>query len=182
MYNRFKSGILAVIVVALSASAATAQNTAPRALPEGANELIAEMTQIQNQLAPMQERAMQEPDLLAAGQSLGESIMKAMEEVEPETPTLIARLNELGSQVQAAQAAQDEAQVRALVTEAGEIDQILQIAQETAVGRPDILALVTEYEVKVHTRMRTDNPDAAALLTRLDTLNEQLASLLQLAR
>lgn len=182
MYNRLKSGILATMVIALSATAATAQNTAPRPLPEGANALIAEMTQIQNQLAPMQERAMQTPELFAAGQSLGESIMKAMEEIEPQTPTLIARLNELGAQVQAAQAARDEAQVRTLVTEAGEIDQILQIAQETAVGRPDILALVTEYEGKVHTRMRTDNPDAAALLSRLETLNQQLASLLQLAR
>ncbi len=182
MFNRFKSGILVTIVVALSPTAAAAQGLSPRPLPEGANQLIVEMTQIQNQLAPMQERAMQEPDLLTAGQTLGENIMKAMEEIEPETPTLIARLNELGVQVQAAQAAQDEAKVRMLVTEAGEIDQILQITQESAVGRPDILAMVTEYETKVHTRMRADNPDAAALMSRLETLNQELASLLQLSR
>jgi hypothetical protein len=158
-----------------------AQGLSPTPLPEGAQALIAEMQQIQTQLGLMQERAMQDPELRAAGDSLGLHIRQAMEDLQPETPTLIARLNDLGPQVEAARTAQDEDRVRTLIAEATEIDQILQIAQENAVKRPDILAQVEAYEEKVQFRMKADNPAAAEMLDRLEALNEQLAGLLRRA-
>lgn len=171
----------ALIALAPAPIAARAQQAPPRALPEGAAELITEMTAIQNQLAPMQQDALQDPNLRAEGEALGASIRDVMEEITPETPGLIARLNEMGPEVRAAQTAQDSARVRTLVTEAREIEQLLQLTQEAAIERPEIVAAVEAYEAKVHGHMRNEHPEAGPLLERLAVLNEQLTGLLELA-
>jgi len=158
------------------------QSLGPTRLPDGAQVLINEMQQIHSQLGPMQERALQDPELREAGDSLGASIMRAMEELEPETPSLIARINELAPQIQAAQEAQDQERFVTLVTEAGEIDQLLQITRSEAAERPDILRFVEAFEDRVQSRMVSDNPSAAGLLERLEALNGQLAVLLQAAQ
>jgi len=155
------------------------QSLGPTRLPEGAQVLITEMQQIQSQLRPMQEQALQDPELREAGDSLGESLLSAMEELEPETRSLIARINELAPQLQAAQEAQDQERFMTLVTEAGEIDQLLQITRSEATERPDILRLVEAFEDRVQSRMVADNPSAAGLLERLEALNGQLTVLLQ---
>jgi hypothetical protein len=180
--NGVKRGFLVAFLLIAAPALLDAQSSSPTPLPAGAQELITEMQQIQTQLGSMQERAMQDPALRAAGDSLGLTIRQAMEEVEPETPTLIARLNDLGPEVEAAQAAQDQDRYRVLITEATEINQILEIAQENAIERPDILARVDAYEEKVQSRMKADNPTAAELLERLEELNGQLAAMLQQAR
>ena len=168
------------LLAAAPAVAMSQQNLAPRTLPPEAQAMIMEMQEIHNRLLPMQEAAMQDPQLKQEGEVLGAQIMKAMEEIEPQTPSLIARLNELAPQVQAAQDAMDRELLATLATEAGEIDQLLQIARARAVERPDIVQAIDAYEEKVQEKMVQDNPEAAQLLDRLEVLNGQLATLLQL--
>jgi hypothetical protein len=171
--------MVSLVMVAGPAIVSAQQDFAPVTLPSEAQAVITEMQQIHNRLRPMQEQAMQDQTLKQEGDALGASILRAMEELEPATASLIARLNELAPQVQAAQNAQDRERLVTLATEAGEIDQLLQIARAEAVERPDIVRLVEAYEEKVHDKMVEDNPDAAGLLERLDVLNGQLATLLQ---
>jgi vacuolar-type H+-ATPase subunit I/STV1 len=151
----------------------------PLPVPEAAQELIVEMQEIQNRLRPMQQEALQTPELQAAGDSLGSRIREAMEEVEPATRGLIARLNELMVELEAAEASGDEPRFSQAIGEASEIDQILQIAQAEALEVPDVAARLEAYEAQVHRRMIDDNPDAAGLLARLDELNAELAAMLR---
>jgi hypothetical protein len=162
-------------------SAGQAQQSAPRALPDGAADLIAEMTSIQSRLAPMQQRALESPSLRAEGEAIGANIRQVMAEIAPETPGLIARLNEMGAEVRTAQEARDSARVRTLVMEAREIEQLLQATQAAAVERPEITSAVEAFEAKVHTHMRNESPEAGPLLERLAALNEQLVGLLEMA-
>jgi hypothetical protein len=171
--------MLTLAIVATPA-VARAQNLEPRSLPDGAAEMITEMTTIQNRLAPMQERAMQHPSLQAEGERLGESIRGAMAKITPEAPGLIAQLDEMGLEAEAAQLAGDADKVRELVMEAREIEELLIVTQEAATQLPEITAAIEDFEAKVQSRMRDDNPEAGPLLERLATLNAQLAILLQL--
>jgi hypothetical protein len=150
----------------------------PLPVPAEAQQLIMEMQQIQDRLRPMQQEALRDPALQAAGDSLGARIREAMVEVEPATPELIDRLNDLMEELEAAQAAQDESRFQRAIGEATEIDQILQLAQAEAIELPDVASRLNAYESRIHDRMVADNPDAAGLLERLSALNVQLAAMM----
>jgi hypothetical protein len=173
---------LAALSLAIIAApvVAQAQNLEPRELPAGAAEMMMEMTTIQNQLSEMQERAMQHPLLLAEGETLGERIRHAMEEIAPETPQLIEDLDELSQEFEVAVAAGDSVHAREVRAEGREIEDMLMITQESAVQLPEIIAAVEEFETKVHARMRDENPEAGPLLERLALLNAQLAEMLKI--
>jgi hypothetical protein len=176
-----KFSVLAALVVALIPTGVMAQASDPRGpmpVPAEAQQLIMEMQQIQNQLRPMQQEALRDPELQVAGDSLGARIREAMEEVEPATPDLIERLSELMEELETAQAAQDQERFERAIDEAQEIDQILQLAQAQAIELPDVSARVEAYEARVHRKMISDNPSAEGLLVRLDELSIELAALM----
>jgi hypothetical protein len=154
------------------------EDRGPIAVPDEAQSLIIEMQQLQNRLRPIQQQAMQDPGLRAAGDSVGLEIRAAMVQVEPATPMLIEELTELMQEAEQAQAVNDQVRFNRVIREAAELDQLLQLAQAKAVERPDVLARVEAFEARVHQKMITNNPEAGEIIRRLDELNVRLAALL----
>ncbi len=181
MEIRWKLSIVAALSIALWPVFGSAQQSAPRALPDGAAELITEMTSIRTRLAPLQRHALENPELRAEGEAIAANIQRAMAEIAPETSGLIARLGELDADVRTARETGDSARVRTLVTEAQEIEQRLRTTQTAVIERPDILSAVEAFETRFHAHMRDQDPEAGPLLERLAALNDRLAGLLEFA-
>jgi DNA repair exonuclease SbcCD ATPase subunit len=66
---------------------------------ERLQELVAEGQQLQQQIGQAQAAAMQDERLTGEIEAYEEKVISKMEEIEPETPTLMARLQELASQL-----------------------------------------------------------------------------------
>lgn len=62
------------------------------------HELAAESEQLQQTFAAARARAMQDPELQASMQAFRAEVVEKMTEMDPETTTLLARLNELNEQ------------------------------------------------------------------------------------
>lgn len=151
---------------------------APAQLPAEAQELIAELQQIQSALQPIHEQALQHPEIQAAQQELGADIRTAMTEVDPATPERMARLQELIEQGQAAQAAQDEAKLSEIAGEARAVQERLQAAEAAAVQRPEIAPRLEDFQARLLERMLEVDPEAESLLERAQELDARLSALL----
>lgn len=147
----------------------------PAQLPPEAQELIAELQQLQVRLQPIQQEAMQDPEIQAAQQALGAEIQSVMVELDPETPERIERLRELMGEAQAAQAAQDQAAMAELVAEGRALEQELQAAQAEAIQTPEIAPRVEAFEARLLERMLEVDPQAGSLIERARELDARLA-------
>lgn len=150
----------------------------PTQLPPEAQELIAELQQIQSELQPIHQQAMQDPEVQALQQSLSADIQAKMAELDPSTPDRMARLQELMQQGQAAQAEQDQAALTEIATEAQSVQQELQVAQMAALQSEEIAPRVDAFEAELLAKMREIDPAAEALLERAQELDAELAALL----
>jgi hypothetical protein len=168
---------LLALPVALSAQVVDGGNLP--AMPVEAQQALREMEQIQMRLSPMQERALQDSALNAEGAQIGTRVRQAMDEVDSQTASRIARLNELMTVAQAAQARQDAEAYATAATEATRINQDLQLTQEAAVAKAEIAASIEAFEKRVQAKMIADNPEAQGLLSRLEELNTQLTGVMQ---
>lgn len=161
-----------------SAGAVAQQGMDPSQVPPEAQELMAELQQIQAQLEPIQAEALQDPEILAEQQTLGEEIQAAMAELDPSTPDRMARLQELVTEAQAAQAAQDAEAVQVLMTEAQGIQARLQEAQAQALERPEIAPRVEAFQKQLQAKMVEIDPEAEPLIQRAADLDEELTELM----
>lgn len=152
--------------------------TAAPQLPPEAQELIQELQQVQARLEPIQQQALQDPQVQEAQQALGDEVQAAMTEVDPETPQRIERLQVLMSEAQAAQAEQDEAAMGEIVAEAQGLEQRLQAAQAEAVQRPDIAPQVEQFQAQLLEKMVELDPDVESLIEQAKELDARLAALL----
>lgn len=178
--NLIRTTLLAALFVVAPAGLEAQQQGPidPAQLPPEAQELIAELQQIQTTLQPIQQEAMQDPEIQASQQALGEEIQAVMTEVDPQTPERMARLQELMGRAQAAQAAQDEAAMAEIVTEARGLEQELQAAQQQAIQSPEIAPQVEAFEAKLLARMMEVDPEAETLIERAKELDEKLGAFL----
>lgn len=150
----------------------------PAQLPPEAQELIGELQQLQARLQPIQQQALQDPEIQAAQQALGAEIQEAMVEVDPETPEKMERLQELMVQAQAAQAEEESAAMTEIVSEARALEQQLQAAQAAAIQSPELAPRVEAFQDRLLERMVEVDPEAEALLDRAQELNARLAAVL----
>lgn len=172
--------LLALLFVVAPAGLVAQQQGAmdPAQLPPEAQELIVELQQLQVKLQPIQQEAMQDPEIQAAQQALGVEIQAAMVEVDPQTPERIERLQELMGEAQAAQAAQDEAAMAQLVAEGRELEQQLQATQAAAIQDPEIAPRVEAFEARLLERMLEVDPEAGSLIERAKELDARLGEFL----
>jgi len=179
--HRKRARFIAVLALVLSPLGLAAQEEdapAAPAMPPEAEELIVELQQVQMELEPIQQQALSDPDLQAAGEALAAVVQDAMEDVDPSTPERMDRLQTLMTEAEAAQTDQDEARMREIVTEARQIEQQLQTVQAQAVQRPEIAARVEEFQDRLQAKMIEVDPEAEPLMERARELNERLAALL----
>lgn len=169
---------LALAVVPAGAQAQEPGGVDPSQLPPEVQEAIMELQQLQAQLQPIQQQAMADPEIQAEQQELGTQIQTAMAEADPEVPQHMARLQELAGDAEAAQAGEDQARMAAILEEAQVIEMQLNQAQQEALQRPEIAPRVEAFQQKVQARMVEVDPNAGALIERMDELQTQLMALM----
>ena len=127
--TRILSAAAGLLVVALCAPATL---SAQQQLPPEVQEWAIELQELQSQLQPLQEQALQEPEIQAEQASVVEALFETMVASNPETAERIERLEELMQEAQSAQEAGDAERIAQLSAEAAELQPQIQAAQGLA--------------------------------------------------
>lgn len=167
-----------LLLLALAPIGLSAQQAAPQ-IPEEARELVTELQQIQAQLQPVQQQALQDAELQAEQQALGQKIQEVMLASNPAVQSGLERLQALQQEAQEAHAAEDQEKLGALVTEAQTIEAQLQQSQAAALESPEVAAEVESFEAKVQAKMVEIDPDAASLIARYRELESELRTIVR---
>lgn len=176
MSSRTALGTLCALAMVLTPAAASAQQpTQPTQPTPEVQEWIAEMQQLQSELAPLHEQAMQDTALQQEEEQVKEAVRQAMVAADPANGQRIDRLEELMTEAQAAQAAGDTAKIAALTPEAQQLGPQVQAAREQAMGTPEVETRVEAFEEKLIAKMVAMDPSAQARLDRLNELSELVA-------
>jgi chromosome segregation ATPase len=144
-----------------------------------AQSWIMELQQIQAQLAPIQEQALQDSAIRAEQEALSADVRTAMEEVDPTLREQTARVEQLATEAQAAQAAGDQSRLLELSAEAQEIQERFAAAQVQVLQQPELASRVEAFQARLQGRMIEIEPEAEALIGRFDELQRRLASTAQ---
>lgn len=176
---RTAAGIVLLVAAALAAPGAVAAQLpgTPGDVPAEAREWLAEIQQIHTQLTELQERALEDPDLAARRDSLGNHIRVAMESIDPSLPESMSRMEEMEQQAAQAEALSDEAKLKELRTEAQLIEQRFLSAQQQALQRPDLAAEISAFQTALEAKILATDPEAPRLLARFQELEEKLTGL-----
>jgi hypothetical protein len=169
---------LAIAVgLALLPFAATAQQMPGADLPPEAQQVILEMEQLHERLAPIQEQAMSDPEVQAGQEALREEIQTTMSRIDPGLPQHIERYVELEAEFQAAQAAQDQNRMRDIILEGQQIERRLREAEAEAIQQPHIARELDNFQSLLLSKMTLLEPEASTLVERMTELNTRLQAI-----
>jgi hypothetical protein len=147
---------------------------AEQATPMGGQEMDPEMMarmmeaqEIQQQLQPIRDQAMQDPELAAQLTELQERIETAMRE---EGSELFEQMEAFEADYLAAQEAEDSERAQAIGMEAQGVQMQLQAVQESVLSRPDIQEDIEAFEEHQRTVMLEIDPEAGELMDELDEI------------
>ena len=172
MQKMNRTVLLAFAALALPAAAAaqTAPAPAQPAPQQPASSPQAEIQQIQQRLGQLQQQALADSAVKAAEATFGAELMAAMQRLDPTTQAKIARGEALNQEVQAAQAASDNAKLTALATEAQGLQAFFNDLRPRALATPEMQEKRRVFLAVLLARMNQIDPQAQALVTRLETL------------
>jgi hypothetical protein len=172
------AGILSLLLFAAPGQAQSPPAPGPQ-VPPGQASAAEEYQEKQQRFAAIHDEAFRSNEELRTRQTeLNEKILGALQEEHAPAEVQMARLEELRVEASAAQQAGDMEQLNALIAEAGMIQGELQAAQEQVLAREDVQADIESLEADLMEAMLEVDPEAQALLDRLD----ELAVVLNLAR
>ena len=106
----------------------------------------------------------------AAEEKFGAEVMAAMQQLDPTAATKIARGQALPAEVEAARAANDNARLNALATEATELQNFFNGLRQRALATPEIQEKRKAYLAVVLAKMNEIDPQAQAMVDRLTAL------------
>lgn len=167
MLKTLRPGFIALALVALPAGLAAQE--APAAAEQQAPAQT-EQQQIQARLQAIQARALQEPALQAAQDSIGSLLTATMERVDPTFKAQAARAEALKAEVAAAQQAGDNAKLNQLAAEAEQLQQGFAASRQRALQDPQMAAAIQAFQQRIVARMVELDPETQALLARLQEL------------
>ncbi len=146
--------------------------------PMGGEEMDPEMMarmmeaqEIQQQLAPVRDQAMQDPELSAQLTDLQERIETAMRE---EGVELFEQMEGFEAEYLAAQEAEDQERLQAIGMEAQGVQMQLQALQESVLSRPDIQEDIEAFEANQRALMLEIDPESGELMDELDEILAEL--------
>lgn len=169
--------LMAAVLTLFAAAPALAQQPAQPQMSDSAQALMMEMQQVQQKLAQIQQKALeQSPALQQQRESLKQTVEDAMREDNPQIDQKLDRMQELRSDLQAAQQAEDGQQVQQLMTEARQIQQEVQQAQAQAMEREDIAEELDAFQDRMIEEMKKVDPETEQLLARMEELAAALQS------
>ncbi len=154
---------------ATETDAAAEQPAGPGQMPMGAETMqqVMEVQQIQQRLEPISRQALQDEELAAQMQDVQERIQTAMRE---ENPELVDRIETFQADIIAAQEADDQAAIQNLSVGSSGLQQEARALQSTVLQRPEIREAIQEFETAHRERMIEIDPEAEALIERLDEI------------
>jgi hypothetical protein len=161
----------AAALTLLVPAALAAQQQAP---PPEVQEIIQEAQQLQQQLQPIQLRALEDSALRAHQERVGETIRAAMLAADPAVGEALERFEALMAEARAAQAAGDAQRIAALSAEAQPLEPRIAAAQQQAVAQPSVQAELAAFQTAMRDRMIELDPAAGPLLERLAALEARL--------
>ncbi len=174
MQKKNRIVLLAFAALALPA-AVSAQTTPAPAQPAPAQQPAAnaqaEIQQIQQRLGQLQQQALQSDSAAKAAEAaFGADLMAAMQQLDPTTQAKVARGEALNAEVEAARAANDNAKLTALATEAQGLQTFFNGLRQRAMATPEMQEKRRAFLAVLLARMNQIDPQAQALVARLETL------------
>ncbi|HEU4451703.1 MAG TPA: hypothetical protein VFR81_01550 [Longimicrobium sp.] len=173
MQKKNRIVLLALAALALPA-AASAQTTPapaqPAPAPAPAANPQAEIAQIQQRLQQLQGQALQDSAVKAAEATYAADRMAAMQKLDPTTEAKVARSQALNAEVEAARAANDNAKLTALATEAQGLQTFFADISQRAMATPEMQEKRRAFLAVLLAKMNEIDPQAQTLVTRLETL------------
>ncbi|HEX2189909.1 MAG TPA: hypothetical protein VHG51_13475 [Longimicrobiaceae bacterium] len=171
MLKTLRPSFIALALVALPAGLA-AQEAPATAEPQQAPAQTApnETQQIQARLQEIQGRALQDPALKAAQDSIGTALTETMERVDPTFKAQAARAEALKAEVTAAQQAGDNAKLNQLAAEAEQLQQGFAASRQRALQDPQMAERIQAFQQRIVAKMVELEPETQALLARLQEL------------
>lgn len=133
--------------------------------------LMMEAQQLQQELSPIQQEAMESGDLANQLEELQTRVETAMREANPE---LFQQMDQLEAEFMAAQEEGDEARLQEVGMQAQGVQMQLQQAQQALVDRPDIREAIDAFQDAQRAAMIEINSDSEAIMDRLDEIIEQI--------
>lgn len=133
--------------------------------------LMMEAQQLQEELSPIQQQAMESGELASQLEALQTRVETAMREANPE---LFQQMDELESDFMAAQEEGDEARIQEVGMQAQGVQMQLQQAQQALVDRPDIREAIDAYQEAQRAAMIQIDADSERIMDRLDEIMEQI--------
>lgn len=177
--------LIAALLALPGALAAQAPEAAPQPAPAAAPDSaavaqiqgwLAELQTVSGRLQALQEQALQDAELNAAQEELGNRIRTAMEESDPSLVDGIARVEALQGEAEAAQQAGDQARLMELGAELQQFEARFVTAQQAALARPDISADLAAFETRLQARLTELDPEAPQLIARFQELQRVLSA------
>ncbi len=177
MKVRLRGSILAALLLAAPAVLQAQDPAAAQTqLPPEVQALLLEAQQIQQHLAPLEQRVLQDSALQAEHQEITIQVTTAMMQSDPELETQVQRMQALQEEVQRAQAAGDEERIAAIFGKANQIQGNVAAAQARVLEQPEIAARVEAFTARLHSRMIAEDQEAAAMITRLEEIRSEMAA------
>ncbi|HEU4559757.1 MAG TPA: hypothetical protein VFS20_18025 [Longimicrobium sp.] len=170
MQKTTRIALLAAAALALPAAATAQQTTPAPAQPAQAAPAADEATQLQQKLAALQTRALQDPSLKPAVDSFNVALQAGMAKVDPQAAAKSARAQAIQGEVTAARAANDNAKLNALAAEANQLQAYFQSVQPRALALPEVQAARQTYLTRLFGKMTELDPQAQSYLDRLNQL------------
>lgn len=147
------------------------QQTQP---PPEVQEWLQEVDQIQRQLQPVQQQALQDETIMQEQQRAADAVRAAMIRLDPTVEAGIDRLEAIMQEAQQAQATGDQQKIVALTQEAQQLQPQLAQAQAQALADPAVETQLAAFQKQLRDKMVEIDPDARPLLDRLAQLEERL--------
>jgi hypothetical protein len=140
---------------------------------------MAELQQVHGKLESIQQKAIQDPQLQAAQEALGERVKAAIEKADPTLAQSMARAEALEKEAVAAQEAGDQAKLQELGAEAQQIQAQFMAAQQKAFAQPELAARMEAFQASLEEKMVAIDPAAEPLIARFQELQQKLAAAMQ---
>lgn len=157
-----------------SAAADTGMPAGMPGSPQGSGA-IREYRQLNQQIQQIRQEALQDSAVGAEQADLRESVMAAMRENQ-QTATQMDRFDSLRQQMQQAQQEGDSARMRELIPRLQRLQMSLQRAQQQVLQRGEISGQLDTFQSHLEDEMKEVDPRTSELLSRQDSLVEEIRS------
>ena len=173
MQKTTRLALLAAAALALPAAARAQATPAPApAAPPAQAAPADEAAQLRQKIGALQQQALQDPALKPAQDSFNVVLSAAMGRLDPAAPAKLARAQAINGEVEAARAANDNAKLNQLATEATGLQQYFATLQPRAMQDPQVQAARQVWLGRLFEKMKQIDPNAQQYVDRLTQLSQ----------